>query len=269
MKLPNDLNLLYINHSRYSSEWHSNLHSHSFSEILYVISGEGQFVLRDRSIEIKEDDLIIVNPYIEHTEKSKNNHPLEYIVIGISGIQFSLDRFQKTEFVISNYHNFKHNVLLYIKSLSIEFHNNDRFSEEMCQKLVEILVINILRHTQDSFHIELADQNDKATKSCIMIENYINQHFKEDITLDLLSDITYLNKYYMSHIFKQYKNQSIMAYLNDRRIEEAKFLLQTSDHSISTIASILGFNSQSYFTQAFRSHVKMSPKNYRKLHQDT
>ena len=36
--------------------------------------------------DIKEDDLIIVNPHVLHTEISKPNHPLEYIVVGVEGL---------------------------------------------------------------------------------------------------------------------------------------------------------------------------------------
>lgn len=259
-------NIIYVNHSKYKSDnWHSIMHSHSFSEILYVVSGSGQFVIQDKKIDIKEDDLIIVNPNIEHTEKSKENFPLEYIVIGIDGIKFE-SNMDGLDFVIHNYAEYKHNVLFYIKALLIEYISKDQFYDRLSKKLAEILLINIIRYNTENFNITSAQKSSSAKKECILIENYINQHFKEQITLDTLCSLTHLNKFYVAHIFKEYKNQSIMTYLNERRIKEAKMLLETSNLNIGTISSIIGFNSQSYFTQAFKLATGLSPASYRKKH---
>ena len=45
------------------------------------------------------------------------------------------------------------------------------------------------------------------------MEQYINNHFREDITLELLSEKSYMNKYYLVHVFKQYKGVSPINYL--------------------------------------------------------
>ena len=72
--------ILYVTHSRYEGDWHSTPHSHACAELFYVISGEGKFFVEGKYLDIHADDLIIVNSYIEHTEVSKENSPLEYIV---------------------------------------------------------------------------------------------------------------------------------------------------------------------------------------------
>ena len=71
----------------------------------------------------------------------------------------------------------------------------------------------------------------------------------EDITLQTLSDLTYLNKYYLVHAFKNYKGVSPINYLINRRLVEAKHLLATTNYPISKIAASIGFSSQSYFSQ--------------------
>ena len=52
--------------------------------------------------------------------------------------------------------------------------------------------------------------------------------------------------------------------LNARRVEEARVLLRDTSHSISEIAGIVGFSSQSYFAQVFQKAVGESPGEYRK-----
>ena len=48
-------------------------------------AGEGQFFIQGQLYPVQPDDLVIVNPQVEHTELSLNAAPLEYVVLGISG----------------------------------------------------------------------------------------------------------------------------------------------------------------------------------------
>ena len=60
------------------------------------------------------------------------------------------------------------------------------------------------------------------------MEQYINTHFQEDITLELLSEKAFMNKFYLVHAFKQYKGMSPINYLIHLRIKAAKELLETT-----------------------------------------
>lgn len=92
-----------------------------------------------------------------------------------------------------------------------------------------------------------------------MIEQYINAHYAETITLDTLSALTFHSKYYIAHAFTKYKGISPINYLITRRIEEAKSLLEHTDFPVAKIAQAVGFSSQSYFSQAFRRETTLSP----------
>ena len=72
--------LLYISKSRFGGDWNSTVHTHSCTELFYCLSGEGQFLLSGQLFPVKPDDMVIVNPQVEHTELSLNASPLEYIV---------------------------------------------------------------------------------------------------------------------------------------------------------------------------------------------
>ena len=81
--------LLYISTSRYEGDWHSTPHAHHCTELFYVIRGKGSFLVNDNVFDVCEDDMIIVNPNVVHTEMSRGDSPLEYIVLGIEGLQFT------------------------------------------------------------------------------------------------------------------------------------------------------------------------------------
>ena len=89
-----------------------------------------------------------------------------------------------------------------------------------------------------------------------------------NISNSTLSELTYMNKYYMVHAFTRYKGVSPISYLINRRIDEAKELLTHSNLPIAKIAQSVGFSSQSYFSQVFRKEVHMTPGAYRKTNGD-
>lgn len=82
--------LLYITHSEYDKNWHSLTHTHHFTELFYIVSGKGSFVLPTHEISVQKNDLIVINPNVEHTERSNFKDSLEYIALGIEGIAFTL-----------------------------------------------------------------------------------------------------------------------------------------------------------------------------------
>ena len=88
--------LLYISKSRFGGDWNSTVHTHSCTELFYCLSGEGQFLLSGQLFPVKPDDMVIVNPQVEHTELSLNASPLEYIVLGVSGIEILFGKADST-----------------------------------------------------------------------------------------------------------------------------------------------------------------------------
>lgn len=260
--------LLYISSAKYEGRWHSTIHAHPFTELFYVTKGEGRFLVDDNSFFVKEDDLVIVNPNVEHTEVSKDTQPLEYIVLGIEGLTFSSDiKELENNYNLYNYRDYNDEVLFYLQALLIETQNKETDHEIVCQNLLEVLLINLVRRTNYALEIKPIK---KMTKECALVKKYIDQNFKENITLDLLAELTHMNKYYLVHEFKKYMDISPINYLIERRIEESKTLLKATDHSIGHISSILGFSSQSYFSQSFKRTMDQTPNEYRKsIHKKT
>ena len=79
------LKLLYVSTSKYEGDWQSILHSHSFCELFYVVQGSGSFITEDTEFPACENDMVIISPHVQHTEKSLYSTPLEYIVLGKIG----------------------------------------------------------------------------------------------------------------------------------------------------------------------------------------
>ncbi|MBR3949774.1 MAG: helix-turn-helix transcriptional regulator [Oscillospiraceae bacterium] len=251
--------LLNISSARYGGDWHSIPHAHSYAELFYIVGGDGQFRIEDKLYPVKANQLVIVTPNVIHTEVSYEAHPLEYIVLGIEGLTLAANREQDSRYRILDYRG-GGDVLTCLRHILQETQSAQPGYEAICQAYMEILILRLMRST--SFAVTGASP--KVSHQCATIRHYIDTHYKENLTLDLLADYAHVNKYYLAHAFKEEYGLSPINYLISRRIEESKYLLRETDMSLSQIARILGFSSPSYFSQSFRRVEGMAPMEYRK-----
>ena len=257
---PQKITLLNASSSLYEGDWPSIPHSHAFTELFYVRDGQGEFLLEDKIYPISKDDLIIVNPHINHTEISRGNPPLSYFTVGVGGLSFSFN--DQKEYRIFNCRKKKQICFFYFNSLFQELDNQSEGYEKICIYMLNILILQLRRITDSPFELITAQH---PSRECANIKRFLDSNYGENISLDHLSAISHLNKYYLSHEFTKYYGISPMNYLNRKRIEVCKELLENTDYGISDIAHLTGFSSQSYLSQSFRKSCGMTAGTYRKL----
>ena len=78
-----------------------------------------------------------------------------------------------------------------------------------------------------------------------------------------IRDRFYINKFYLSRIFKEVTSFTINDYLNVNRIKKAHRLLLETDDSITSIAEQLGYENITYFERVFKKYRNMTPLKYR------
>lgn len=263
----NKVKLLYVSTAKYGGDWHSTLHTHACTEIFYVVGGSGKFNIEGKLLPVTTDDMVIVNPNVEHTEVSYNKRPLEYIVLGVEGLEYSAGEDADERWFMTNMQNAREALLHALREMLREIEYKAVGYELICQDLLEVLILRLMRHAGLQFlptKTEHRKPGRKPSKECAAVRHYIDNHFKENINLDMLSELVHLNKYYMVHSFTKEYGISPINYLISRRIEESKYLLSDTDHSLSQISHMLGFSSPSYFSQSFRRLEGMSPMEFRR-----
>lgn len=250
---------LYITYSKYEHDWSSLPHIHPFAELFYVKDGEGSFVIEGEEHPIRKDDFVIVNDGISHTEKSSNDKPLEYVIIGMEGMRFSFEG--NKEYIIFGCKKEQRDLFFYMSTMLQEMEEQNRDYEVICQNLLDVLIIKLIRRTNFAFEVAPSVQ---ISKECIKIKRYIEANYVQDITLDTLAELSHLNKYYMVHAFTQHCGCSPIRYLCQTRIQASKELLAHTDYNITEVAHSSGFSSQSYFAQCFQKSYGMTASAYRK-----
>lgn len=250
--------------AKYGGDWHSIPHSHNYTELFYIIDGDGQFRINDSLFPVQAHQLIVVNPNIIHTEVSYEAHPLEYIVIGIEGLELTIPETDEDRYCIYTFPE-DNGVLTCMQNILREMQDQKPEYQTVCQACMEIIMVQLMRNA--SISVTQVHSRFPANRQCASVRHYIDQHYKENITLDQLADKVSINKYYMAHAFKREYGVSPINYLITCRIREGKRLLAETDLSLSQIAGVLGFSSSSYFSQSFRNAEGMSPTEYRKANQ--
>lgn len=258
----NATRLLYVSSAKYGGDWHSTPHTHNCSELFYVTGGKGQFFIEGKVFQVSSNDLVIVNPNVEHTEIGVNASPLEYIVLGVEGLELSVNGEQDEQYCIVNFRNMRENILFYLQNMLREIEEKAPGYEMICQDLMDVLVIHLMRQT--NFSTTLTPIRKSSSKLCATVRRYIDEHFRENLSLDMLAQICHVNKYYMVHAFSEEYSISPINYMVSKRVEEAKQLLKNDDYTLGIISRMLGFSSPSYFSQTFKKMTGMSPIDYRK-----
>ena len=252
--------LLNVASARYGGDWHSVPHTHNHMELFFIVGGKGQFLIDDQLYPVDVNTLVMINPNVTHTEVSLNAQPLEYIVLGIDGIELATSNTSNGQFSILNHYE-SMEISSCLRNILREMEQKNPGYEDVCQAYMEILIIRLMRTT--ALAVPAEPQTVSTNRQCAAVRRYIDLHFKEPLTLEQLAEEGHMNKFYLSHAFKKEYGLSPINYMISKRIDESKYLLAETDLSLSQIAQLLGFSSLSYFSQVFHRTQGITPKEYR------
>lgn len=252
--------LLNVSSAKYGGDWHSVPHTHSYAELFYTVGGKGQFRIDDKLYPVHANQLVIISPNVSHTEVSYMSSPLEYIVLGIDGLELSVDENNDGRFCIVDCPGGSE-IVSCLRNIYRETEAQQPGYELICQAYMEILISRLMRST--SFSPSSRPNPTQVSRQCAAVRHYIDAHYKETLNLDMLASQAHVSKYYLAHAFKSEYGISPINYQISLRIKESRYLLRETDMSLSQISRILGFSSPSYFSQSFRKAEGLSPLDFR------
>lgn len=129
--------------------------------------------------------------------------------------------------------------------------------------------IQVIKNNVQNILIEIARSLECFDNSMIKAEivqqivDYTEIHYKENITLELLSKMFYCSGAYITKMFKREMGMSYAEYLRQRRIYQASNMLSDSNMKINEIVKNVGFSDVVSFRNAFKKYVGLTPKEYR------
>jgi two-component system, response regulator YesN len=101
------------------------------------------------------------------------------------------------------------------------------------------------------------------------IKKYIQKNYSQEITLEKMSELFFINPSYCSHLFKEKTGENFADYINDVRINKAKDLLLNTDYKVYKIAKMLGYDNDKYFFRIFKKLTGSTPEGFRETFSKT
>lgn len=133
---------------------------------------------------------------------------------------------------------------------------------ELCEKLTTLLTLLMAQSWNPG--TSSAPDTLRGKRDLQPVKDYLDTHYSEKITLDQLAERFFINKFYLTRVFKEQFGVSVNDYLLQVRITRAKQLLRFTDAPIQEIAHECGLNDANYFTRVFRRAEGQPPGAYRK-----
>ena len=107
-------------------------------------------------------------------------------------------------------------------------------------------------------------QTGKKNNIVAQIQSYVEEHYREELNLQLISKKFYMSPVYLGRIFKNATGESFSEYVNKCRIQKIKDLLAVNNGRILDMISAMGFQNQEYFYRLFKKYEGISFADYRK-----
>lgn len=238
--------------------WHSNL------EILLILKGKLNLVVNDKASLLSEDDIIVINPNSFQELKSDAGCVAISLQINLAELE-SIDRniYFNCNSAIDNdkgrYFNLKHTIAQLVKGNSNEEEENVYFNKSIIYSLLYELSIHF---KGDNEQREAVSQ--KYLDRIQRIISYIDNHYKEALTLNTLAEVESLSVPYLSSFFEKHIGVNFMTYYNELRLNRAVHDLLTNDDTVEAIALRNGFPDPRSFVTLFKKKYNTLPSLYRK-----
>lgn len=231
-------------------------HSHNNQiEILFIVKGNGNIIIGDKSYFFEEGSMFIFDGTIPHYILPDKNSEYKRNKLVLNKSKLSL-LINKNEYECMHFNNDKN---MY-KKIDDIFKKISDCLDNVEFVFKKISLVFDLIHICFSYN-ENSIPNSKGLIYDIM--NYVNDNIRYCITIDEVAKYCHISKYHMCRKFKEQTGTTIYNYITTQRIYLAKKLLEETSKTISDIAMECGFSNISHFTNTFKKETNLKPTQYR------
>ncbi len=270
----NDFNptVFYVSKVRMLTE--GIYHDHDFTELAYVLSGKGKYIIDGKEYSVEAGDLVICNPGVKHTHLVVNpKEPTIEFISGFTDFHFKNMAPNSIELrdgscIIHMSSELRQEISMHCYAMIAERESNQPGRYFMFKTHLMQMLLLVIREISE---IEKTDQTgcnfESYNKSYAVnrIINYLNENYEHKISLEQIAHNIYLSPVYISKIFKEETGESPINYLIKIRLEKAKDILQSKNSgSIKNIANQVGYEDVYHFSKLFKKYYGVSPLYYRK-----
>lgn len=246
-----------------------NKHFHDWIEIVYLIHGDLEIQVNQKTTKLKEHDFVVINPMSIHSTRCMNGNTaillqiptsfLEKFMPDIREYSINVDLESKDPRVQTKLANIRST----LQDLWINYQFQAKGYEFRCYSLI-FEVIFILIH---SFSYKLdrkeRQKNQKNLERVRTIIEYMENHYTEQLSIAEIAGKVGLNEIYFSRFFKANMGMTFLEYLNMVRLEKIYVDLLNTNMPIKDIQEKHGFYNDKVFRRMFREIYGCTPREAR------
>lgn len=249
-------------------------HSHEHLEMAYILSGEGKYRIENKIYDIREGDLLIINPGVRHQALicPEADVPTTEFFVGFSDIQITgcpanYMPLPEGECILHTAGELSQRLFKICSSMEAENAVRRQGRYFMLKSYLIQLLLLVIREQCEPMERPKGCAFESANKKYVVeqIIDYIEDHYSEKISLDQIAENMYLSSFYISRIFKSETGNTPIRHLINIRLEKARELLENGyQGSIQEVASIVGYDDAYHFSKLFKKRYGISPSQARR-----
>ena len=249
------------------------LHHHDFYEVYLFLSGNVRYAIESRTYDLMPGDILLISPMELHQPMlGRENRDYERIVLWIdpkyiqqyTDLGFNLTGcFDTTDPRHTNLlrpDSASRQMLIYLLEQLLEESDSREYAAELQAQTYLVQVLVKLNRMAEQFS-RPCERKDRSDSVVVDVLSYINQHYSEDLTLDVLANKFFVSKYHLSREFNRLVGIPVYRYVIQKRLVIAKQLLSEGIPS-GDVYQRCGFGDYSNFYRAFKAEYQMSPKEF-------
>jgi AraC-like DNA-binding protein len=256
----------------------STWHYHNNYEISFITEGTGKRIVADSIEEFQPGDLVFIGSNLPHVWiAEKEPRLLSDRTLEMVFLQFSANIFFPQLLALPEFKQVKRALELSERGIQIVGQTLNEVSEIMLQlpylkgfdRMNNFFRLMDIIGKSDS-NLSLASEEymrkrfTTGNKRLAMLHDYLMNHYREEIELKKLADLTSMAEGSLCRFFRMNVGASIFEYLNRIKVDFACKLLMDPDMAIVEVCFDSGFNNLSHFNKQFRKNTSVTPTEYRK-----
>ncbi len=257
---------------------HFPKHRHNYVEIIYMCSGTTTHIINNQTeIILKCGELLFLNQNAsqEILPAGENDIAINFIILPeFFDVSFSMMKDEnvlrdfligtlRQDYSMGDYLHFEVADILPVQNLIenmiwslVNKQPNRRYIN---QTTMGLLFLQLVNYTDRISQNDPAQYEQNLVFTCL---KYIEENYKT-ASLTELAAFTSLPAYQLSRLIKQYTQSTFKELLQQKRLNQAAFLLSTTKLPVEHIIAAVGYDNTSYFHRIFRNRFLMTPRTYR------
>lgn len=252
--------------------WRYEPHVHSAVEILLTLEGSVDYQVNGQDYHVQKGEILVIPPDATHG-LSMDEGSSRYLflfepdaIMGMRDIRGMFSSFNRTAYLHDGSEPHIRIRELLLKTVEV-YQKQDLMWNTVCYSyIMRIYAILGQQYLAGASARRKTASHNVDSEVIAASMNYINNHYQENLTLDMVSDFAGFSRYYFSRCFKKQTGFSFKDYLCQKRLQVAVELLIGTNSSMKDVAVQSGFGSVATFNRVFRENKGCTPTRYRAIY---